>query len=134
MKSPPPNLRVLVVEDDSALARIYSCGLSAAGYRVDTASDGAEGFARLLATSYDVVVTDLCVPKLSGLDLLEEVRRRRPGVPVVMVSGVLDSTAYEMAREMGTVRFLMKPVSIHQLERAVQSAWRLTAARARTDS
>ena len=116
--------RVLLVEDDPILARIYSCALAAAGYFVDKASDGAEGFARLLGTSYDVVVTDLCMPKLSGLDLLEQVRRRQPQLPVVMVTGELDEKTYESARKLGMVRFLVKPVTMHQLAGAVDNASR----------
>jgi DNA-binding NtrC family response regulator len=122
MKSPPAGARVLVVEDAAILARIYSCALSAAGYLVDTASDGAEGFERLLGCSYDVVVTDLGMPRLNGLDLLQEVRRRRPEVPVVMVSGDLDPRTYEMARDMGMVRYLRKPMTMDQLARAVDNA------------
>jgi DNA-binding NtrC family response regulator len=124
VKSRAARKRVLVVEDDPILARIYSCALAAAGYFVDKAADGAEGYARLLATSYDVVVTDLCMPKLSGLDLLEQVRRRQPEVPVVMVTGELDEKTYESARKLGMVRFLVKPVTMHQLAGAVDTASR----------
>jgi DNA-binding NtrC family response regulator len=128
----PTGAKVLLVEDDPVLARIYSCALAAAGYVVDHAADGAQGFERLLAGSYDVIVTDLCMPRLSGFDLLEEVRRRRPEVPVVMVTGEIDLKTSETAHEMGTVRFLLKPMTMQQLARAVENSLMLSAARSRS--
>ena len=120
------------MEDDPVLARIYSCALAAAGYSVDIAADGAQGFERLLAGSYDVIVTDLCMPRLSGLDLLHEVRRRRPEVPVVIMTGEVDVKTHEVALDMGTVRFLLKPMTMRQLARAVENALILGAPRARS--
>jgi DNA-binding response OmpR family regulator len=120
--------RVLLVEDERVLARIYSRGLVAAGFVVDLAADGAEGFERLLAGSYDVVVSDVRMPRMDGLDLLQQVRRLRPNVPVVLVTGQLDDRSYELARELGTARYLLKPVTMAQLARAVQGAAKLRAA------
>jgi DNA-binding NtrC family response regulator len=119
---------VLLVEDDRVLAHVCSRALVAAGFTVDLAVDGAEGFERLLAGSYDVVVSDLCMPRLDGLDLLEQVRRLRPDVPFVIMTAQLDERAYAAAREMGTVRYLLKPMTMDQLARAVQSAASLRAA------
>ena len=124
--------RVLLVEDDTVLARICSRGLTAAGYVVDVASDGAEGFARVLAAPYDVVVSDVCMPRMDGLDLLQQVRRMRPRVQVVLMTARLDEQTYVHAREMGAVRYLLKPMTMEQLARAVQMAALLKAAALRS--
>ncbi len=121
--------RVLVVEDDPVLARIYSCALAAVGYVVDVAVDGAAGLERLLAERYDVVVSDLCMPRMNGLDLLKDAGRLRPEVAFVLMTAQLDPQAYDAAREAGTVRYLLKPMSMDQLARAVESAVMLSAAR-----
>jgi DNA-binding NtrC family response regulator len=129
--SSTPVPRVLLVDDDAVLGRIYACALVAAGFSVDLAKDGAEGLERLLAGSYDAVVSDLCMPRMTGLDLLQEVRRMRRDVPVVLMTAQLDAKAYELAREMGTVRYLIKPMKMEQLARAVERAVAFGAARAR---
>ncbi|HXN32288.1 MAG TPA: response regulator [Polyangiaceae bacterium] len=132
MHAPTVAPRVLLVEDERVLARVYSRALVASGFLVDIASDGAEGFERLLAGSYDVVVSDVCMPRMNGLDLLEQVRRLRPNVPVVLITAQLDEQAYEQARGLGAARYLLKPVTMDQLARAVQGAARLRAALVRT--
>lgn len=114
------------------LARIYSRALTAAGFVVDLAADGAEGFERVLAGTYDVIVSDLCMPRMDGLDLLQQVKRLRPDVPVVIVTAQVDERAYAMARELGTVRYLLKPTTMDQLARAVENAAMLRAARVRS--
>jgi DNA-binding response OmpR family regulator len=124
--------RVLLVEDEPVLARVYSRALVAAGFIVDLAADGSEGFERLLSGSYDVVVSDVRMPRLNGLDLLQQVRRLRPNVPVVLITAQLDERAYELARELGAARYLLKPVTMEQLARAVQGAVSLKAALARS--
>ena len=122
--------RVLIVEDDAILARVYSRALVAAGFVVDLAADGAEGFERLLAGSYDVVLSDLRMPRLDGLDLLRQVQRMRPDVSVVLMTAALDNATYEAAREiMANVRCLAKPMTMERLARAVKSAASSRAAR-----
>ncbi|HEY4013555.1 MAG TPA: response regulator [Polyangiaceae bacterium] len=124
--------RVLVVDDDAILARVYGRALIAAGFEVDVAADGAEAFERILAESYDVILSDLCMPRLDGLDLLKEARRRRPNVPVVIMTARLDAEVYAAASELGSVRCLSKPMTIQELTKAVESAATIGAARVRS--
>jgi CheY-like chemotaxis protein len=126
--------RVLLVDDEAALARVFARALMAAGFEVDVAGDGIEGLNRLLAGSYDVLVSDVCMPRMSGLRLLDVVRKLRPHVPVVLMTAQLDAQSYDRARELGTVRYLLKPFSLEQLARAVQSAAMLRVAWQRTSS
>ncbi len=110
------------------LARVYSRALVAAGFVVDLAVDGADGFERLLSGPYDVLVSDVRMPRMDGLDLLQQVRRMRPNVPVILITAQLDDRSYALARELGAARYLLKPVTMEQLARAVQGAARLRAA------
>jgi two-component system, NtrC family, nitrogen regulation response regulator NtrX len=131
MAQPESASRILLVEDEPVLARIYSRALTAAGYEVDIAGDGAEGLELLLERPYDVVVTDVCMPRRSGLDLLEDAGRLRPQVAFVLMTAHLDANVYSQALDMGTVRYLMKPFTVEQLARAVESAVLVRAARHR---
>jgi two-component system response regulator TctD len=123
--------RVLLVEDNPVLGRIYARALSAAGFVVDLAADGADGFELLLAGSYNVVVSDLQMPRMSGLELLEQVRRLRPDIPVVIITAEFDVDTYTRARDMGSVRYLRKPLTLDQLAHAVESAAALHTSLAR---
>ncbi len=124
----PAPAHVLIVEDEAALARLYVRALVAAGYRVDHASDGAAGLALLLAGSYDVVLSDVCMPRMGGLDLLAEIRLKRPDVPVILMTALLDADLYARAREMGSVRYLLKPVGLEKLANAVENGVKIRAA------
>jgi DNA-binding NtrC family response regulator len=127
--------RVLLVDDEPALARVYARALAAAGFDVDLAEDGVAALNRLMAEPYDIVVTDVCMPRMSGLRLLDAIRGLRPDVPVVLMTAQLDPQTYERAREMGSVRYLLKPFRLEQLANAVRSAamlrevWQRTARR-----
>jgi DNA-binding response OmpR family regulator len=129
---PPKVTRVLLVEHNPVLGRIYSCALVAAGHAIDLAGDEEEGFERLLAGSYDVLVSDLGVPPAPGLELMRKVRRWRPGVPIVLMAEQLDQEMYSLSREMGMVRYLIKPMSMEQLAHAVESAAMLGAVLSRS--
>jgi DNA-binding response OmpR family regulator len=114
--------RILLVEDDPTLARIFGRALVAAGFLVDHAGDGVEGLAKLACGDYDAVMSDVCMPRLSGLELLEHVRWSQPDLPVVLLTAQLDAHTYGKARDMGSLRYLLKPVSIDQLVRAAENA------------
>ena len=107
--------RILLVEDEPTLSRIAGRALKAAGFIVDYARDGADGVERLGEREYDVVVSDVNMPRLTGLDLLVEANRLQPGLPVVLMTAQLDAEAYGRALDMGSVRYLLKPIGIQQL-------------------
>jgi len=121
----PP--RVLVVEDELALARLYVRALVAAGYRVEHAPDATNALRLLRGGSVDLVLSDVCMPGMSGLDLLNEIRGKWPDVPVILVTAQLDADMYSRAREMGTVRYLLKPVALEKLANAVENGVKLRA-------
>jgi CheY-like chemotaxis protein len=123
----PPAAHILIVDDNAPVMRGFTRALSAGGYAVDCASDGVEGFERLRQRSYDLVVTDLNMPRMNGFDFLAKIRETQPEVPVILMTGELDPELYAKAKEMGVVRYLLKPVRLQQLGRAVENAVKLRA-------
>ncbi len=125
--APPQPARVLLVEDEPRLLRMYGRGLEAAGYTVVGVSGGAEALGRLDDTSFDVVVSDICMAGIGGLELAIRARRLAPELPFVLMTAVLDADVYARARDAGVVRYLLKPICFEQLARAVDNAVKLRA-------
>lgn len=70
-------MRILIVEDETGVAGFIEQGLTEAGYAVNVARDGSEGLEYALAYEYDVIVLDIMLPKMNGLDMLREIREKR---------------------------------------------------------
>ena len=79
-------MRLLVVEDDEKIATFVVKGLKQSGFAVDHAKDGEEGLDRALVVAYDAAILDLMLPKLDGLSMLRELRRRKLALPVLILS------------------------------------------------
>lgn len=119
----PAPVSVLVVDDEAdALATVALC-LRAAGYDVTTARDGREAARLIDGRTFDLVITDLLMPQVDGIELLTHVKATRPGLPVIAVSGGADyfgdSNLLEVAVKMGARFTLVKPFSPRQLLNAV---------------
>jgi DNA-binding response OmpR family regulator len=80
--------RVLVIDDETAISKMLDMALSRKGYQVDTANSGEEGLKRLQSNDYDLVITDMVMGKMSGENVLQEVRQLKgDGLPVIAMSG-----------------------------------------------
>lgn len=117
--------RVLLVDDDPAILRAYQKLLSARGCSVDTASNGREGSAMMASVAYDVIVSDVSMPEMDGLEFLRAVRRHDLDVPVVLTTGEPGLETALRAIEYGAFRYLVKPVEGKDLDECVQRAVRL---------
>jgi len=121
---PHTKRRVLIVDDDEVLSGVFARAL-AVDYLVQSARDGREA-ARLLETeSFDVVVTDISMPEMTGVELLQIVRNHDLDVPVVLVTGAPDIASAARAVEYGAFRYLEKPVSTRILQEVVHRAAQL---------
>lgn len=80
-------LRILTVDDEPAICEIIRIFLSSEGHTVESAKDGAQGLERFNTEHWDVVLVDRAMPKMSGGELAQEIKRRDPHMPVVLVSG-----------------------------------------------
>lgn len=103
---------VLVVDDDHAVRELLSRALTAAGYLVDVAVDGASALVRLGEKAYDLMITDLKMPGQDGLSVIREARRTLPALPVIVITGYsTEATAIE-AINLGVAGYLTKPFRV----------------------
>ena len=87
---------VLIVDDEMNIRRVLAAMLKRDGYEVTAAADGEQALAAMQRTPVDVVVTDLVMPRMGGLDLLRHVATANPDVPVIMITahGTVDTAVY----------------------------------------
>ena len=116
-------LRVLLVEDDRDLAGVTQLALELEGLEVSVAYDGKEALSVIERVRPDVVITDLIMPVLDGLQLIERIRSD-PALlsPVIAVSAV--GSRLRAARELGAAEALVKPVHPKELAASARKAWR----------
>src|SRR5438876_12147646 len=79
-------MRILVVEDEKKVANFIKKGLQQEGYAVDMVHDGQEALVNAVAFDYDVLILDLMLPKLAGLEVLREIRSKKRNLPVVVLT------------------------------------------------
>jgi len=108
-------MRVLVVEDESKVARFIARGLTEERYAVDTAADGRSGVELATTYQYDVVILDLMLPGLNGTEVLRQIRRKDTSVPVLVLSArdAVDDKVGHM--ELGADDYLTKPFALAEL-------------------
>lgn len=120
--SPPGVRRVLIIDDEPAVLRVLGLLLERNGFAVASASNGRDGLALLAEKGFDVVLTDIIMPELSGVDFLKELRRHDLDVPVIlMTAGATLDSALD-AIEYGAQQYLLKPVEPEALVHAVGRA------------
>ena len=113
--------RVLLVDDDETIRdTLYE--LLSEFYVCQTAETAEKAFARLEADEYDVVLTDISMPGLSGLELLGHVRQKFPETPVIIISGIGDQEHAQGLIRLGAFDFLLKPFSLDVVEKSVRRA------------
>src|SRR5271157_2453355 len=117
-------MRILVVEDEKRIADFLCRGLEGAGYAVDAAPNGATALDHVHTTDYDLVILDLMLPDMDGLRVLERVRNRKVGPPVLILSarGALDDRVKGL--ELGADDYLVKPFAFVELLARVRALLR----------
>lgn len=111
---------IVVIDDDRSWVRAALALLGEEGFEVQTAEDGPSGLELLEHTLPLVVILDVHLPRLGGIDILRELRRRGVQTPVVMVSGEDQASMMSQALLEGASLFLRKPVAMELLLRAIQ--------------
>jgi two-component system, OmpR family, response regulator len=108
-------MKILVVEDEARILSFLARGLEADGYAVECACDGRDGLSRAVDGHWDLVILDLLLPGLSGLDVLAALQRRRPQLPVLILSARADLPTKLRGFELGASDYVAKPVALDEL-------------------
>ncbi|MBM9613459.1 PAS domain S-box protein [Desulfobulbus rhabdoformis] len=119
---------ILVVDDEQEIRETCRMMLGHLGYTITTTAHPLEVLDLIAASEppVDLVITDQTMPKMTGLDLTEQIRNQHPKIPVILCTGYSDRLNYDIAREAGACDLLMKPVDLHGLSVAVRVALEMT--------
>jgi DNA-binding NtrC family response regulator len=110
--------KILLIEDQSFSATIMETVLKSAGFAVVLAKDGEKGLAAFDSNRPDIVITDIVLPKVDGLEVIRTIQERAPGFPVIAITGGGNTGLYtylDKARELGALEVFRKPVTAEQL-------------------
>jgi CheY-like chemotaxis protein len=118
----PAATRILIADDESQVRGYMREVLEHAGYNVSEAADGREAVRQVLSGRVDLVITDLLMPDQEGLETIQILRRQAPQVAIVAISGAFHPEYLEVARKLGAVVALAKPLTAEELLRAVSQA------------
>ena len=116
--------RVLIVEDDEAMATALRDGFSFEGYEVSVARDGAAGLKMAIEGSPDVVILDVMLPKMSGLDVCKEIRRTGSSVPIIMLTARGQEIDKVLGLKLGADDYVTKPFGFMELMARVEALLR----------
>jgi CheY-like chemotaxis protein len=111
--------RVLVADDDPAMVELLREFLLAKGYEVITAGDGAEALQKVKEERPHLILLDIQMPKMDGLEVLRQLRQIDPTVSVIMITGVNEEAIGRQAMALGAFDYIVKPLDLPYLERSL---------------
>ena len=117
---------ILLIDDDDSLRRVMEFSLTEAGYKVHTATSGEEGIQLFEKDAFDVVITDITMPGMSGLEVMKAIHRKEANLPVVIITayGTIESAVEAMKQ--GAFDYVSKPVSRDELRLTLEKALKLS--------
>lgn len=116
--------KILIIEDEASIRRVLTKILSeeSDSYLVDEAEDGVQGLEKIKNTEYDLVLCDIKMPKMDGVELLEAVKKIKPEIPMVMISGHGDMETAIQTMRLGAFDYISKPPDLNRLLNTVRNA------------
>lgn len=113
--------KILIIEDEQFLARVFELKLQNAGFEVKSAYDGQEGMELLEKEKYDLLLLDLILPKLDGFEIMEKMKQKGIKTPVIVLTNLSQPDDEKRARALGAQEFLIKSnVAVAEIVKRVQ--------------
>lgn len=116
--------KILIIEDEAAIRRVLTKILSeeSSTYLVEEAANGLEGLEKVKASDYDLILCDIKMPKMDGVEVLDAVKKIKPEIPMVMISGHGDMETAIQTMRMGAFDYISKPPDLNRLLNTVRNA------------
>ncbi|RKD75739.1 two-component system alkaline phosphatase synthesis response regulator PhoP [Sinobaca qinghaiensis] len=116
--------RLLVVDDEESILTLITYNLKQAGFTIDTASDGKEALQKAKSESYDLIVLDLMIPEMDGLEVCRQIRQEKYHMPILMLTAKDDEFDKVLGLELGADDYMTKPFSPRELVARVKAILR----------
>jgi len=116
--------KILIIEDEDSIRRVLIKIIKNedASFEVDDAADGLEGYDKLIESDYDLVLCDIKMPKMDGVEVLEKVQAFKPEIPFIMISGHGELETAVQAMRLGAFDYISKPPDLNRLLNAIRNA------------
>jgi DNA-binding response OmpR family regulator len=108
-------MNILIIEDDQRIAELIQRGLEEQGFSTALAYDGLSGKKLALQNNYDLIITDIILPKINGLDLCKQIRESKPDIPIIMLTALGTTDDKVEGFDAGADDYLVKPFEMREL-------------------
>ncbi len=112
--------RILIIEDDEEMRSLLREFLNDEGYETDSADNGLEAYRRLVRELFDLIITDIRMPGLTGLDILPRMRKLQPAAPIIVITAFGSEEVCRKAYQRGATLYLEKPIHLENLKELIQ--------------
>ncbi|MBN8838277.1 MAG: response regulator transcription factor [Sphingobacteriia bacterium] len=120
-------LQILLIEDDARIAELTKKGLEEQGFAVTLAYDGLLGRKIAITNTFDIIITDIILPNISGLDLCKEIRSLKPSIPIIMLTALGATDDKIEGFDAGADDYLVKPFELRELVVRIRALLKRTA-------
>ena len=123
------SISILIVDDESTMRGLLEKILAREGYQMYTAGNGVEALEHLSERKFDIVISDMKMPKMGGLELLKRIKKVYPGVGVIIMTAYGDTYSVKDALLLGADEYITKPFKSYEISLVVERAyWRILSA------
>lgn len=123
----PPKLQILIVDDEEIMHALLTSFIVDLGHHSHSVYNGEDALEIMQEQSFDLVLTDVRMPGISGLELLEKIHQHAPSLPVIVITGHGDPQMSEKAKALGAYDFLIKPLNLAHFMTMIQQITELKA-------
>jgi DNA-binding NtrC family response regulator len=119
LEYPSPNARVLIIEDDEEMRSLLKDFFVEEGFETDSVSNGYDALGMLVKKPFDLVITDIRMPGLTGLDILPRIKKLQPGISIIIITAFGSEEVRRRAYERGATLYLEKPIQFQKLRELI---------------